>query len=250
MLVMGARGATGYVMAQGRPAAGGLPVAGAALWFDASQITGLADGDSVTTWSDMSGNTRHATQSGAGTLKPTYKTNIIGGKPILRFVAASSQRLDIDGTMAIGASTTFVVFRTAATVPNFQSAINFYQSGSVRWSFGANAIESNRNGWAGTNASTALTQPSGAFSTDSAYVQTWKKTSTQWTIYRNGTAGTAINDSSSATAAASGVGYERGFNSYYFNGDIAEIIVYSSALSDANRQAVEAYLSAKYGIAL
>ena len=38
-------------------------------------------------------------------------------------------------------------------------------------------------------------------------------------------------------------GYE-----YYLKGDIAEIIVYDSALSDTNRQNVESYLNSKYAI--
>jgi hypothetical protein len=32
------------------------------------------------------------------------------------------------------------------------------------------------------------------------------------------------------------------------NGDIAEILIYSTALADADRTAVEAYLNAKWGV--
>lgn len=52
------------------------------LWLDASAITGLNDGDSVTTWSDLSGNGKDATGT---TNKPTYKKDIFSGKPIVRF---------------------------------------------------------------------------------------------------------------------------------------------------------------------
>jgi hypothetical protein len=39
-------------------------------------------------------------------------------------------------------------------------------------------------------------------------------------------------------------------NLIYFNGTIAEIIIYSRALTDKERQGVETYLSKKWGIKL
>jgi hypothetical protein len=59
-------------------------VSGVAIWLDATTIVGLSDGDDVTTWSDLSGYGRHATQATAGN-KPHYKTNIQNGKPVVRF---------------------------------------------------------------------------------------------------------------------------------------------------------------------
>src|SRR3990167_5696375 len=61
------------------------------LWLDASQITGLNDGDAVASWTDLSGNGNHATQSTAAA-KPTYKTNIITD------TAAYAGQLNWDGT--------------------------------------------------------------------------------------------------------------------------------------------------------
>lgn len=60
------------------------PVANPLLWLDASAITGLADGAAVTTWMDLSGYGRHATQATAGS-KPTYKTAIQNGRAVVRF---------------------------------------------------------------------------------------------------------------------------------------------------------------------
>lgn len=59
-------------------------ISGLKLWLKADAITGSNDGDSVTTWTDSSGNTNNATQSTAAN-KPTYKTNIINGNPVVRF---------------------------------------------------------------------------------------------------------------------------------------------------------------------
>jgi len=59
--------------------------AGADLVLDSRFITGLADGDPVSTWSDRSGNANDAT--GVGAARPEYKINIQGGSPVVRFDA-------------------------------------------------------------------------------------------------------------------------------------------------------------------
>lgn len=55
-------------------------IPGLKLWLDASQIAGLNDGDAVATWSDLSGNALHFTQSTASK-RPLYKTNVQNGLP-------------------------------------------------------------------------------------------------------------------------------------------------------------------------
>lgn len=55
------------------------------LWLDAEQDDATYnDGDAVGTATDWSGNGRHMGQSTAGK-KPTFKTNIVNGKPVYRF---------------------------------------------------------------------------------------------------------------------------------------------------------------------
>jgi hypothetical protein len=51
-----------------------------------SYFTGLSDGTTVTTWTDMSGLGNHATA--AGTL--IYKTGVLNGQPVVRFNGACS----------------------------------------------------------------------------------------------------------------------------------------------------------------
>lgn len=54
------------------------------LWLKADAITGLNDNDPVATWADNSGNTFDLIQ-GTAASKPTYQTNEINSKPIVRF---------------------------------------------------------------------------------------------------------------------------------------------------------------------
>jgi hypothetical protein len=63
--------------------------AGATLALDSRFISGLNDGDAVTTWLDRTPNGNNATQATAAR-KPTYKTSVLGGSPIVRFDGGDS----------------------------------------------------------------------------------------------------------------------------------------------------------------
>jgi len=58
--------------------------AGAVLALDSRFISGLNDGDAVTTWDDRSNSNNDATQS-TSVSRPTYETNEQGGNPCIRF---------------------------------------------------------------------------------------------------------------------------------------------------------------------
>jgi hypothetical protein len=48
-----------------------------ALWFDASAITGKVNNDPISSWTDLSGNAKHAVQA-TGSKQPLYQTNVLG----------------------------------------------------------------------------------------------------------------------------------------------------------------------------
>lgn len=54
------------------------------LWYASDQITGVANGDTVTTFTESSGNNRNISQSVEGQ-KPKYYTNVQNGLPAVRF---------------------------------------------------------------------------------------------------------------------------------------------------------------------
>ena len=62
--------------------------------------------------------------------------------------------------------------------------------------------------------------------------------------------GTSANNLLSSASGNLSLGVRSGDNSYYFNGDIAEVLLYNTVLSDSNRNAVEHYLGEKYGISI
>lgn len=57
-------------------------------WYEPSKLTGLSDGDLISTQTDSSGLGRHVTASGGS--RPTYKTNIINGLPVSRWAATGN----------------------------------------------------------------------------------------------------------------------------------------------------------------
>lgn len=80
---VGAIGAHGLGI---NPAAGGWTpesISGLKAWLNASRITGIADGGTVTTWTDLTGNGNSPTQATAGK-RPLYKANIINGQAVVR----------------------------------------------------------------------------------------------------------------------------------------------------------------------
>ena len=83
-------------------------ISGCQVWLAADKITGLVDGDVVTTWSDSSGQSNDFTQSTASK-KPLYKTNIFKSKPAIKFDGIDDFLLSVPGAEVTG-STDYSVF--------------------------------------------------------------------------------------------------------------------------------------------
>lgn len=220
-------------------------LAGLALWLAADQITGLGDGAAVAQWSDASGLANHATQ-GTAAMRPLFKTNILNGKPVVRFDGVDD--FLTHPVNAPGAFTAFVVARrTTGGSADYQVALNAIAPGNT---FGA----------------TLALKASGSQNWGH-YINSWKASSYScldtWRIMAVvASAGGADTQATDGTTEAQSdasrypgdaydrrsIGSDSSFNTGYLAGDLAEIILYNSALSVADRQKVEAYLSGKYGI--
>jgi hypothetical protein len=62
--------------------------AGVVTMYDATQISGLSNGDAVATLTDLSGNGNNATKSASAAAVGTYVTDGIGGLPSIQFTAS------------------------------------------------------------------------------------------------------------------------------------------------------------------
>lgn len=92
------------------------------LWLDASQLTGLSDGDPMSVWPDLSPNAVSLTDQGDATTDPTYGANALNGLPGVVFSPTGdvapglqSNAGDTDNLLTPGAYTVFVVLQNAST---------------------------------------------------------------------------------------------------------------------------------------
>jgi hypothetical protein len=86
--------------------------AGAVLALDSRFISGLNDGDAVTTWEDRTNSNNDATQ-GTSAARPSYQTAEQGGQPGVLFSSANSQVLKL--TTAFYPSSGYSIFAVMKT---------------------------------------------------------------------------------------------------------------------------------------
>lgn len=228
-------------MQQGGGAAAFSPtdIAGLKLWLDASQITGLNDGDAVATWSDVSGNGRDFTQ-GTASARPIYKTAILNGKPVVRFDGVDD-KLSRANFITNSASTTFAVARRNGGAGPFQEIVALGSGGGAGW-----VIVAARSGW-GPQWGTYFGgwQPS-SFTLDGAWATVRFRSDgvSAFTLTTNNGTPESKTGSFFATITISMVGGDE-YNQL-LTGDIACILHYDTELSVSDMNRVEAWLLAQY----
>lgn len=198
-------------------------------WFKADAIEDVVDGASAATWIDSSSNARHASIQNS----PVYKTNIVNGKPIVRFTQSTWQGYTY--STASTQSMFFVFNHPTGSSPHLNGAYETVILGQ-----GSNYPFHGQQG-------------------TSLFGCTWASAVVcAGTTYSNG-AGTAITSlqkttsfrilsivlSSSISTSSLARGHDGG---RAMSGDIAEVVIYSDTVTSSERLKLESYLSAKYDI--
>ena len=118
-------------MQQGGGAAAFSPtdIAGLQLWLDASQITGLNDGDAVAAMTDYSASSGDLAQ-GTASKRPTYKTAIKNGLPVVRFDGVDDT-LGNSSWTALDGLTGATQFAVAKQFYNGGGDVFFYSNGRL-----------------------------------------------------------------------------------------------------------------------
>lgn len=214
-------------------------LAGLKLWLDANAISGLVDGDPVATWSDLSGNGNHATQATAAN-RPLFKTNILNGRPVVRFDGTS------DSLLASLAQIPQPL--TAIVVARFTGGSGWLFDGDTdRCSFLYDiAGVLKRALFAG-----AAVAYGSSYTLDTWEVESMVFNGASSALYANGVADTLAPANPGFSALRDlRIGARIGGADGFFTGDIAELIIINRALSDAERKRLDRYFSRRYGIAL
>lgn len=228
-------------------------LSGLRLWLSADRISGLADGDPVSTWSDLSGQGNHATQSTTAA-KPLYKTGIVAGRPAVLFDGVDDW---LALTAAVGtiltsdAKTVFAVVKMVATTNNSR-IVNVPNAAvsSTRFALNINATPQWQTFYTTGAAAANFTWTSGAAPTTSvAQILEVVQNGTSVIGRLNGTQGNSVNDGGSeAAGAGAALGSSTGGSSGFANAYILEVVVYNRALSTTEASAVRRYLGARYGL--
>ena len=226
-------------------------------WYKADAITGLNDGDYVTTWSDSSGNSADVTQSTEAN-KPTYQTNEVNGQPIVRFDGGDA--LIASDVYQWDYSTGFSIFIVSKGNDSPSGTEYIFDNGvGDNNGIAFPRIESDDDITIGIGGVGAVTCANNHHSYSAFQILTCIYDGSDWSIRQNGATATitAGGDSDPSGSISGGgttnflaVGARGTDGTINYDGDVAEVIVYGVNLSSTDRDSVESYLSTKYDVSI
>lgn len=207
-------------------------------------VTTASDGDVVQTWSDQSGNSNDAIQNTPGR-KPTYKTNIINGLPVIRFDGTTDSLLV--SNIAPESGKRMTIFIVSTPTSGYSGALlSTYPAGglgvqSVTSSFGGPIYKFYLDAWSLAS----------EYDSSSPNIQTLvRSANTSVDFYRNGIFRETLTGifNNSLPSNPLGIGAGTDSTSGIYRGDIAEIIIYNRALNSTEIEDINTYLKTKYSI--
>jgi hypothetical protein len=240
-----------------RKVGGGAPfspanLSGLSLWLKADAGVTLS-GSNVTAWADQSGNGKNAT--GADTL-PTLQSNAINGYPAIRFnnIDSDTSKFVISSSFNLKNSSAFVVVKQLGaneyarylSFPAFE-ALDYNADDGLAVLFN-NEVPQLQITSNAIDATIADADANNVFAIAS------------YKIDNSGNISAFYNGGSEATNTNSNMASQNGVSEIYIGqspsnfvneglyGDIAEIVMYSRAVTTQERIQVEAYLNTKYAI--
>jgi large repetitive protein len=223
------------------------------LWLKADAGTSTTtDGAVVTSWSDQSGHGHVLTATPTG--GPIFDADGNGSLPSLRFNGA--QLIGTNLGRGFTDATIFVVARQTAPTSNDNYIYSLGSTGNGRMFTLARGTAANTPGhtesyhWNGSTEHLGDCIPFGMYN---VFAQSYHGSVTGapfHTLWIDGvnanmeTANTAYNVTSGALRLGNYVS-----GSFYHEGDITEFMIYDRALTDAERQSVETYLTTRIHVA-
>lgn len=222
------------------------------VWYDAADSTVFTpaptNGSTFTQWSDKSA-FAHNANSGSASIRPTYQTNVLNGKSVVRMDGVNDQLTINPATWAASLSgfTIYIVAKNS-TISGTRTLTSTDQNGLKIYYNGTNWAVST-SGAIGTTTMAGDTTKfhtfglifDGTGSTNADKIK-FRVDGTQMALSFTGTAATTTN----AATSVINIGFYN--SSEYFGGDIAEIILLSKSISGSDVAGIEEYLSNKWAI--
>lgn len=229
-----------------------LPRSDMSLWLKADFGITKDGSNKVSQWKDISGANQNATQS-TSTYQPVYVASSINGLPSLTFSGSQWMQFPAGMKDFTNGATIFLVTKPTAVTSNarffdfsnqssatFNNNIVFSQPASTSSEFSV---------YDGATAS-AVTATSSVTLNQFQLLEVEHTGRKAATVYSDGTKRViaTINNAVDVSRAANYLGKAYN-NSLYFQGAIAEMMIYNRALLPDERRNVEAYLIGRYGLA-
>jgi len=215
-----------------------LPTAGLHLWLRADAGIVPAGGTQIAHWNDQSGNGRNASMT-TTTRQPSLVSGALNGLPVVRFSGAQSMYLDISSTPTT--FSVFVVGKNNLAIESFNMILGpggNSPNDQLRWNNGSQAL------FVTQNAGTIITSTIG--NTRVYHALSARYDGANITFYRDGNVTSSSPFTTTVPWTISSVG--SWYSTYYMTGDLAEVIIYDRAPSEADRQTVNSYLHSKYNL--
>lgn len=222
------------------------------LWVKAEDITTVVDGSDVTTWDDFSGNANNLNQPDAS-FKPVYKSNILNGKPVVRFNKANGRLVKTNFTdFPTNEITAIYVNNNAGE--SYDGILSYASTAHDNdfLIFNSNNIAPHRV----SSYSSGVDVNDGAFHIVNV---SWKSIGGNVEVWKDGNKSNTSTLNSGSVITAGGclalAGEQDAVNASYsvgqaHFGDFPEVIIYNTYLNEAQHIIVSNYLAAKYGLSL
>jgi hypothetical protein len=233
-------------------------IPGLALWLDGADTTSITGTSTVTAWRDKSGNGNNATATGSPALTP----NAINGVQAISTAVGTYFR----GSVPISGSTLtcFAVATTNVTLPNLRNPRRDQRlvslANGTNPDYASNGLialfnQDNTSTIAAFDYPNFLGRPSNPIVKDIPFLAVTHFNGTTASLWFNGSAGTVPTSaySTSFSITKYGIGEQAGVvspNNENWSGFFGEIILFNTALTTSERQQVEGYLAAKWGLGM
>lgn len=222
--------------------------------FVSSEISGdTVAGVAVSAWKDINSQqvAKNNLAQATAAAKPKYYTDVLNGLPGVRFDGAANF-MTFDGTALSGSDYTIFIVeqRRAGATSTSPRALITGTNESTNNSLVLAYTDTNTMVFDHYNNALGITAP--VYSSPKPTIHTFRFSKIDGKKYwSNGGVNPNSSDSNQTAPLASFVGAQVGrwfSQSFYYSGDIFEIIVFVSALNKEDRQSVEGYLSKKYNL--
>ncbi len=214
------------------------------MWYKANaNVTGTT---SVSAWGDQSGNGLNLSQSTSGN-QPALSEGAINFNPAISFDGSSD-------FFSAPISLNYSLFPDLTIIAVYQPDID--NAGGVwgeddggwdRFLLDGNSTTLNNIVSDGVGGNTGISNLFTANQTSLTTVLYDQGVSSGSSVFVNGTSQSTFTANHSATSANLQIG-ALGSGNYFFDGEIAEVILYNRLLGTTHRQKVESYLAIKYGV--